>query len=104
MHDPASEERLLANIKARLPELEASMDRARSHWEYEDYIYRYYHHSFKVFGVQRMTQTIVAALQELLPDHELNPDFLKRARRGLWSRRSFTHGLSARAMRRSLPI
>lgn len=76
MHDPAAEERLLAAIKARLPELEALLTRARSEWEYEDFVYRFYHHSFKVFGVQRMTTSIVAALRDLLPERELDADFL----------------------------
>ena len=75
MHDPETERRLLTNIKARLPELEALLLRASSEWEYEDYVYRFYHHSFKVFGVQRMTTTIVTALRDLLPDRELNRDF-----------------------------
>ncbi len=74
--DTAAEDRLLANIKAGLPELEALLSRASSHWEYEDYVYRFYHQSFKVFGVQSMTSTIVAALRALLPDAEMNGDFL----------------------------
>jgi len=72
----AAEQQLLANIKERLPELEALLERARSHWQYEDFVYRFYHHSFKVFGVQSMTCAIVAMLRELLPDAEMNPDFL----------------------------
>jgi len=71
-----TEQQLLANIKQRLPELEKLLERARSHWEYEDYVYRYYHHSFKVFGVQSLTSKIVAALRDLLPDIPLNSDFL----------------------------
>jgi hypothetical protein len=74
--DLAAEQRLLATIKDRLPELEKLLERARGHWEYEDYVYRYYHHSFKVFGVQSMTSQIVAALRDLLPDVPLNSDFL----------------------------
>jgi hypothetical protein len=65
--DPGGEHRLLANIKERLPELEALLERARGHWEYEDFVYRFYHHSFKVFGVQSMTSKIVAALREICP-------------------------------------
>ena len=74
--DTAVEETLLANIKLRLPELEALLKRATSEWEYEDFVYRFYHQSFKVFGVQRMTSTIVSALRELLPDVALNPFFM----------------------------
>jgi hypothetical protein len=72
----AAEQQLLANLKLRMPELEKLLDRARSHWEYEDYIYRFYHHSFKVFGVQSMTSQIVDLLRELLPDVPMNADFL----------------------------
>jgi hypothetical protein len=74
--DGAAEQLLLTNIKTRLLELEALMERARSDWHYDDFVYRFYHHSFKVFGVQTMTTAIVAALRELLPDATLNADFL----------------------------
>ena len=73
--DLAAEQRLLANIKANLPALEALMERARSHWDYEDFVYRFYHQSFKVFGVQGMTLGIVKALHDLLPEATLNPWF-----------------------------
>ncbi|HUR82098.1 MAG TPA: hypothetical protein VM733_15135 [Thermoanaerobaculia bacterium] len=73
--DLGAEQQLLANIKSALPELEALLERARSHWEYEDFVYRFYHHSFKVFGIQRMTRTIVDALRALLPEAQLNPWF-----------------------------
>jgi hypothetical protein len=74
--DTTAEQRLLANIKERLPELEALLERARSHWEYEDFVYRFYHHSFKVFGIQSMTSRIVTALRDLLPAAQINRDFL----------------------------
>ena len=74
--DTAAEQLLLSNIKQRMTELETLLERARSHWEYEDYVYRYYHGSFKVFGVQTMTTQIVAILRDLLPSVELNRRFL----------------------------
>lgn len=74
--DRAAEELLLTNIRSRLAELEALLERARSEWQYEDFVYRFYHHSFKVFGVQSMTMAIVAKLRELLPDVTLNSDFV----------------------------
>src|SRR5687767_1256379 len=74
--DTAVEERLIANIKSQLAELETLLGRACSEWEYEDFVYRFYHHSFKVFGVQSMTSMIVKALRELLPEVPLNPWFL----------------------------
>lgn len=74
--DRAAESRLLATIKSRMPELESLLARAQSHWEYEDHVYRFYHGSFKVFGVQSMTEQIVSALQGLLPNVQLNASFL----------------------------
>lgn len=76
MMNAAFEQLLLSNIKERMPSLEALLKRAQSHWEYEDYVYRYYHDSFKVFGVQSITNQIVAALRELLPGVELNRRFV----------------------------
>jgi hypothetical protein len=52
------------------------MERARSEWQYDDFVYRFYHHSFKVFGVQSMTAAMVTALRALLPDATLNAEFL----------------------------
>ena len=43
-----------------------------SHWNYEDYFYRYYHASWKVYGAQRTTEQAVALLRKLLPERELN--------------------------------
>jgi len=73
---PSAEEVLLGNLKQRLPALEALLERAGSDWEYEDYVYRFYHQSFKVFGVQSLTLQIVAALRELLPGTPLNDSFV----------------------------
>lgn len=67
---------LLSNIKERLPELEALRDQAASHWHGEDGYYRFYHQSFKVYGLQTDTERIVAALRSLLPERELNEWFL----------------------------
>src|SRR5690554_2176703 len=43
---------------------------------YEDGVYRFYHQSFKMFGLQERTEEIVAALQSLLPGQPLNEWFL----------------------------
>ena len=97
-----TEQRLLASIKERLPELEALLARANSHWEYEDFVYRFYHHSFKVFGVQRMTTTIVDALRGLLPDVELNKDFLAIVTGG--TGRTFAMEMNARWTAETRPL
>ena len=44
--------RLLDTAKQRLELLKALLAEVSDHWGYEDPIYRFYHHSFKVYGVQ----------------------------------------------------
>lgn len=46
-------------------------------WIYEDGIYRYYHHSFKVFNVQGYTCKIIEILQDLLPKRKFDSMFIK---------------------------
>ena len=64
------------NPKVRRPDLKALLEESSSHWGYEDPIYRFYHHSFKVFALQKQTEKIVSALQLLLPT-PLNARFLQ---------------------------
>lgn len=52
---------LLKNIKAALPGLRKLLRESSD----EDRIYRFYHHSFKVFYLQDVTLRIVAGLPEL---------------------------------------
>lgn len=37
--------------------------------------YRFYHHSFKVYGVQAITQEVIDTLRSLLPDAKFNKEF-----------------------------
>ena len=73
---------LFANLRASLPELEQLLRDCQSHWGYEDGIYRFYHHSFKVYSVQETTSAIVAALQSLAPERSLNESFVQIVRDG----------------------
>jgi len=73
---------LLDSIKSNLPQLEALLERATSDWEHDDYVYRFYHQSMKVYGVQSMTTTIVKALRALLPEATLNADFVAIVEQG----------------------
>ncbi len=91
--DKAAEQRLLSNIKQRMAELETLLERAQSHWEYEDYVYRFYHGSFKVFGVQTMTTQIVETFRDLLPGVEMNRRFLSIIAEGTGKR--FTNEMNA---------
>lgn len=53
---------LLANLHASLPRLKALLLESNRHWTYEDGVYRFYHQSFKVYGLQARTLEIVRAL------------------------------------------
>ena len=46
---------LLARIKAKLPQLEDLLAQIEDRSGEEDGVYRFYHHSFKVFGLQELT-------------------------------------------------
>ena len=75
-------QQIFANLCASLPELEKLLRDCQSHWGYEDGIYRFYHHSFKVYSLQETTSAIVAALQSLAPDRKLNESFIDIVRDG----------------------
>lgn len=65
--DPRHTE-LLANIKARLPELVQLLEKMNGARGYEDPIYRFYHQSFKVYSLQRKTQEVVDILFGMAPE------------------------------------
>ena len=69
------ERRLLAALRERLPILQKLFAEVSEHGGYEDPVYRFYHQSFKVYGLQPQTTQIVAALQALLPERLLNAWF-----------------------------
>jgi hypothetical protein len=73
---------LFANIKAALPELEALLTRYCGEWYSDDYVYRLYHQSWKVFRAQDATVDIVAQLQALAPGRPLNEWFRKIVEEG----------------------
>jgi hypothetical protein len=62
--------------------LEKLLRDCQSHGGYEDAIYRFYHHSFKVYALQETTSAIVASLQSLAPDRKLNESFMAIVRDG----------------------
>lgn len=74
---PGTEEALLAALRRDRPELEKLLAKSSDHWGYEDAVYRFYHQSFKVYGLQRQTESIVSRLQALAPDLPLNPWFVQ---------------------------
>jgi hypothetical protein len=76
------EARLLANIVANLPSVEAALQHCIDHWGYEDPVYRFYHQSFKVFALQQTTQDIMQKLQALAFSRSLDRWFLEIVRQG----------------------
>lgn len=64
------EELLLKNIKDNLSDLEELLEKVIDHWGEEDYVYRFYHQSFKVYGIQGLTEEMHDALQKLSPRAE----------------------------------
>ena len=76
------EKQLLSNIRENLAELEELLVEVSGHWEMEDMVYRYYHGSFKVYFVQRLTTKIVKALEAVSPELPLSPNFLDIVQQG----------------------
>jgi hypothetical protein len=58
---------LLSNIKANLPALEAKLFEILSHDIYDNFLYRFYNQSFKVYYLQEVTQEIIVMLREIAP-------------------------------------
>jgi hypothetical protein len=56
----------LSNIHETLPEMKALASEI-DEWDGEDLIYRFWHQSFKVFGLQSVTERIEALLVRLAP-------------------------------------
>ncbi len=81
---------LLSNIKAALPKLKQMLERYDMH-HFEDFAYRFYHHSFKVYGVQGATREIVQALRDLAPGRSLNKDFETIVKEGTDKRFELEH-------------
>ncbi|MGH9363119.1 MAG: hypothetical protein ACRD2T_14505 [Thermoanaerobaculia bacterium] len=77
-----AETALLLSLRRARHDLETLLEGCDDHWGYEDPVYRFYHQSFKVYGLQATTQSIVERLQALAPDRPLNPWFSEIVRSG----------------------
>jgi len=67
---------LMAKIQASWSELAKLLEEINSHWVYEDLVYRFYHQSLKVYGIQAETRRIVEALRSVAPEGAtVNPMF-----------------------------
>jgi hypothetical protein len=95
---------LLANIRAKMPELDELLKKAHSHWGYEDHIYRFYHHSFKVYLLQKSTMEIAEMLYSLAPEWStINADFLEIMSEGA-ADKQFEHGHNAEWTKHTRPF
>lgn len=75
-HAPSdAAQELLQRIHNSLPDLKATLDAVNAVWVAEDLIYRFWHQSFKVYGLQDATERIVRCLRNLAFDIGLNPWF-----------------------------
>jgi hypothetical protein len=73
----AAEGALLQSLRRDRQSLEKMLEENNGHWGYEDPVYRFYHQSFKVYGLQQQTEAIVRRLQALAPDRPLNAWFVE---------------------------
>jgi len=98
----AADHELLAKVKEALPELESLLAEASSHWGCEDGVYRFYHQSFKVYGLQSLTCRIAEALRALAPGSRLAPAFERILSDG--TGKSFTPEANRRWLEETRPI
>lgn len=96
------EEALLESLRRDRGELEKLLAASDDHWGYEDPVYRFYHQSFKVYGLQQRTETIVERLQALAPERPLNPWFMEIVQSG--TGKAFRHEDNARWTEATRPI
>lgn len=82
---------LFANLKTKLPELKALLDRINSEWFYEDNFYRFYHQSFKVYYAQGTIEECVMLLEGLQPGVPLNNWFVQIVKDGTLEKFESSH-------------
>jgi hypothetical protein len=68
---------LLTALQSALPQLTELLEECNSRWVYEDYLYRFYHQSFKVYHLQNHILSIVGKLRALAINQKLNVWFEK---------------------------
>lgn len=100
-YDALSEPLLLA-IKARLDALTALREKVSSHWHAEDAFYRFYHQSWKLYGLQRDTVAMVEMLHQLWPEKKFHPWFAQIIGEG--TRHEFSFQDNKDWLRRGRPI
>jgi hypothetical protein len=71
---------ILTNFRRNVEALRALRDKVTKEWNYDDGIYRFYHHSFKVVHLQALTLEIVGLLTSLKPTNievTIDPMFMQ---------------------------
>jgi hypothetical protein len=96
------ERTLRMNLRERSTELNDLWKSVNDHWGYEDAIYRFYSQSFKVYGVQQVTNKVVETLQSLLPGRALHRWFMQIVQDG--TGKEFTVADNQRWMEVTRPI
>jgi hypothetical protein len=87
-------QKLLDAIKQSLPLLQTLLQPRSRHSPGEDEFYRFYHQSFKVYGLQSKTTQIVQAFEEIGQKaglENLNPLFLQIIKEGTGLQFHFSH-------------
>ncbi len=82
---------LLAGLRRDRRELDDLLGRCSGPWGYEDGMYRFYHQSWKVYGLQAATQAIVDRLRALVPNRPLTKQFLEIVAAGTGKRFAIDH-------------
>lgn len=82
---------LLGRLKERKADLVAMLARLGESRTYEEGFYRFYHGSFKVYGVQQSTLAAVELLQSLMPGRKLNLVFEQIIRDGTGKKFEMEH-------------
>ena len=80
---------LFSKLKEALPKLEELLEECIG--KSEDRIYRFYHQSFKVYGLQELTLKIIEALQALAPGRPFNEWFMQIVKSGTGKRFEMDH-------------
>ena len=91
LDDRPSVKQLFKNLKKTLPKLEELLEKCSGEWGYEDHIYRFYHQSFKVYGLQTLTLKIVKTLKSLRPGVPLDDWFMQIIEEGTGKEHELEH-------------
>jgi hypothetical protein len=100
MHLPEVESAFISNLRVAAPQL-AQLQAEIEAKRLEGY-YRFYHYSWKVYRLQQLTEQMVKALQELLPDRTLNKKFTQIIAEGTGKQWEQSH--NKEWLRYTLPI